>query len=188
MATVSLEQDARYRQDGDRFVETCKSCGADRAGDACACGGTFEKLKRGFFVTSWTPASFEILLPDVCPHCEQTATRARTITMRLPTARKTWTAKTVSIPSCSKMLPPYLAWLLFVASGFWLVVFGLAAVFGNGAPAIIGTVLAAAACVASWRAYGWIRFGSFDHRSFRFRARRRSYAVALAKLNNGRVL
>jgi hypothetical protein len=42
--------------------------------------------------------------------------------------------------------------------------------------------------VAAWRAYGWLRFARFDHRSIRLRARRASYAHALADRNGGRVV
>jgi hypothetical protein len=118
VATISLEQDAKYRADGSRYVELCAACGKDRTGDACTCGATFERLKR------------------------------RLLARRV----------------------------------------GLASAFGKGVGAYVGLALSVAACVAAWRAYGWIRFASFDHRSFRFRARRRGYATLLANLNKGRVL
>lgn len=192
MPIVSLEQDAKYRRDGDRYVEVCRACKRDRTGDRCTCGKAFERIERKFFSLSWTPTSLAVRMPDVCPHCEQKATHVRSVTMRVPTQATTrgtavWTVKTVEVPSCRRMLPPFLAYLLLITAIFWTVVFGLAALFGKGIIAIVLTVLAVAAVFASWRAYGWIRFARVDHRSLRFRARRPGYAARLAECNNGRV-
>jgi hypothetical protein len=41
--------------------------------------------------------------------------------------------------------------------------------------------------ILAWRGYAWVRFVGFDHRSYRFRVRRRDYADALARQNGGRV-
>jgi hypothetical protein len=193
MPIVSLERDARYRRTGDRFVERCRSCGLDRDGDRCTCGATFERLERKFLTLAWTPTDLRPEMPAVCPHCEGPADRVRSVTLMLPTAITGLTSHresriTIEVPSCRKMLPPFLAYLLLLTSIFFLVVFGLATIFGNGLVAGILAVLSAAGVVASWRAYGWLRFVRFDHRSLRFRARRPGYAVALAERNGGRVL
>jgi hypothetical protein len=184
---VSLEQDAKYRRDGDRFVEVCRGCGRDREGATCSCGTAFTRLERSFFAASWSPTTLRPDLPSICPHCEGPTTVSRSVTMILPTQRSEQTRWTVEVPSCRRMLPPLLAYLLLVTSVFFLVVFGLALVFGNGLPAAIATGLALAATAASWRAYGWVRFAGFDHRSIRFRVRRRGYALALAAKHGGRI-
>ncbi len=49
-------------------------------------------------------------------------------------------------------------------------------------------IVALAGLGFAWRGYGWLRFARFDHRSIRLRARRASYAQALAEKNGGRVL
>lgn len=187
---VSLEQDAAYVRRGDAYVEVCRSCGAERAGDTCPCGARFERLQRKFLTAAWKPARIEPQMPAVCPHCEGPPSVVRSITMRQPTGINglgyTLTRLTVEVPSCRKMLPPFAAYLLFVIAMFWTVVFGLAAVFGN-IVAVPLLVLAIAGAVAAWRAYGWIRFAGFDHRSFRFRVRRPGYARALADANRGRI-
>ena len=185
---VSLEQDAKYRRDGDRFVEVCRACDLERAGDHCRCGATFEKAKRSFFALSWDPTTLRPELPPVCPHCEGPADRLRSITMRLPTERRRFVRMTIELPSCPRMLPPFAAYLLLLTSVFFAAVFGLASASGNGIAAYVPLALALAGVSASWRAYGWLRFASFDHRSIRLRVRRPGYARLLAERNGGRVL
>ena len=190
MPLVSIEQDARYRRDRDRFVEVCRSCDRVREGDAerCACGATFTHAKRGFLVTSWVPTTVRPDMPPVCPHCEGPTTVMRSVTMMLPTSRGESTRMTIEIPSCKKMLPPFAAYLLLITSAFFVVVFGLATLFGKGPVAAGLLALAIAGGIAAWRAYGWVRFAGFDHRSVRLRARRRGYAIALADRNHGRIV
>ena len=91
------------------------------------------------------------------------------------------------VGTCKRVPPPYLMWLAFVTAMFFVVVFGLAALFGNYV-ALVPLGIALVGLVAAWRAYGWLRFTRFDHRSIRLRARRPSYARALADRNGGRVL
>jgi len=86
------------------------------------------------------------------------------------------------------MLPPFAAYLLLLTSVFFAAVFGLASASGNGIAAYVPLALALAGVSASWRAYGWLRFASFDHRSIRLRVRRPGYARLLAERNGGRVL
>lgn len=186
---VSIEQDAAYRPDGDGYVEVCRACERDRTGDTCACGAGFERLQRKFLTVSWKPARIALRMPNSCPHCGGAPDRIRSITIRQPTGLTpvgyTVTRMTVEVPSCQRMLPPFLAWLLVLASVFWTVTFGLMALFGKLA-ALPLLAVAIAALVGSWRAYGWIRFAGFDQRSLRFRVRRPAYARALADGNRGR--
>ena len=186
---VRIEQDAAYRRDGDRYVEVCRACARDRAAATCPCGAGFERLERKFLTVSWKPARIALRMPDECPHCGGKPDRVRSITIRQPTGLTsfgyTLTRMTIETPSCRRMLPPALAWLLVVTSAFWCVVFGLAALFGH-VPALALLAASLAALYASWRAYGWIRFAGFDHRSLRFRVRRPAYARALADANRGR--
>ncbi len=193
MPTISLEQDAKYRHDGDRYVEVCSQCDRPRTADTCACGAAFQRIERKFLTLSWTATTLTPTMPDVCPHCEQKPTHVRSVTMKAPTKAKgiggaVWTTVTIEVPSCRKMLPPFLAYLLLVTAIFFTVVFGLATLFGNGVVAAVLAALSLFAVFAAWRAYGWIRFARIDHRSLRFRARRPGYAAALAERNGGRVI
>lgn len=189
---VSIEQDAHYRRDGDRFVEICRSCARDRASNRCACGTEYKRLDRKLLALSWNPTTLRPTMPTICPHCEGPTDRLRSVTMALPTALRGLgyqeTRWTIELSTCARTLPPFLAWLGVLTSAFFVTVFGLAALFGNGVPAFIALALVLAALAASWRAYGWLRFAKFNHRSLRFRVRRPGYARALAEANHGRVL
>lgn len=72
-------------------------------------------------------------------------------------------------------------WLACITAMFFVVVFGLAALFGNYG-ALVPLAIALVGLLAPWRAYGWLRFARFDHRSIRLRARRPSYACGFRKL------
>lgn len=194
MPLVSIEQDKRYRRVDDRYAEICVKCGKDRDGKAegCACGAVFAKPTSNFLKLAWTPTSIAPKMPDVCPHCDRATERLRSITLTLPTGYNggTRTANsrfTIEFGTCKRVPPPYLMWLAFVTAMFFVVVFGLAALFGNYV-ALVPLGIALVGLVAAWRAYGWLRFTRFDHRSIRLRARRPSYARALADRNGGRVL
>jgi hypothetical protein len=189
---VSIEQDAAYRRDGASYVEQCRACKRDRAGDTCACGEKFMRLERKVFSLAMTPTSITPRMPDTCPHCDGPTDRVRSITIKVATkatlgGAATYQTITLEVPSCKRMLPPFAAYLLFIFSMFWVVVFGLVALFGTYV-AFVPLVVALAGAFASWRAYGWIRFARVDHRSLRFRVRRASYAARLAEQNDGRVL
>lgn len=194
MPLVSLEQDKKYRRIADRYAEICVACGKDRDGKAerCACGAEFAKPTSNFLMLAWTPTSLVPKMPDVCPHCDGATERLRSITLTLPTAYKGGTSSagsriTIEFGTCKRVPPPYLMWLACITAMFFVVVFGLAALFGNYG-ARIPLAVALVGLVAAWRAYGWLRFARFDHRSIRLRARRPSYARALADRNGGRVL
>ncbi|MEO8703260.1 MAG: hypothetical protein ABI867_24650 [Kofleriaceae bacterium] len=189
MAVVSIEQDATYRRDGDRFLEICKSCRRDRTADTCECGAVFERMTSGRTALQWTPTAIVPEMPPLCPHCDRRPSRLRSITMKTPIAlgKQGGSSMTLEFESCQKMLPPFLAYLLVVVAGFFAVVFGLMVVSGM-VVAIIPLVVAIAAGVAAWRAYGWIRFARYDARSIRLRVRRPVYAFALAEKNHGRVI
>lgn len=190
---VSLEQDAAYRRDGGRYVEICGACSLDRSGDACTCGAKFSRLQRKFLTLSWQPTVTEPVMPAICPHCEGPTDRRRSVTLTLPTAARgvggaTYTRKTIEIPSCRRMLPPFLAYLGWLTAVFLVVVLGLVGFFDRSPAALIGFAISVLAAASAWRAYGWVRFVGFDHRALRFRVRRRGYARALADANRGRVL
>jgi hypothetical protein len=194
MPLVSLEQDKRYRRVDDRYAEICVACGKDRDGNAdrCACGTAFAKLTSNFLKFAWTPTSLAPKMPDVCPHCGRATERLRSITMTLPTAYMGGTGAvnsriTIEFGTCKRVAPPYLMWLACITAMFFVVVSGLAALFGHHG-ALVALAIALVGLVAAWRAYGWLRFARFDHRSIRLRARRPSYARALADRNGGRVL
>ena len=190
MPLISLEDDTRYRRDGDRFVEVCRACQRDLTGDRCACGAERVKPTSNRWVTSWKPTKLRPVMPPACPHCERPGDRLRSITLALPTnVRRSGgdTRITIEFRSCGRLPPPALSWLGFVTSMFFVVVFALALLFGR-TPALVGLVLALLAAIASWRAFTWLRFARFDHRSIRLRARRRSYATAVADANGGRIL
>jgi hypothetical protein len=194
MALVSLEQDKRYRRAQDRYVEVCVTCGTDREGktERCACGTVFAKPTSNFLKLRWTPTSLVPKMPDVCPHCDGAIERLRSITLRLSTgyqggADAATSGITIEFGTCKRVPPPYLMWLACVTAVFFVVVFGLAALFGIDG-ALVPGAFSLVGLVAAWRAYGWLRFARFDHRSIRLRARRLSYARALADRNGGRVL
>jgi hypothetical protein len=126
-------------------------------------------------------------MPDVCPHCDGATERLRSITLTLPTSSDGNSRLTIEFGTCKRVPPPFLMWLACITAMFFVVVFGLAALFGNYV-AFVPLALALVGLVAAWRAYGWLRFARFDHRSIRLRARRPSYARALAERNGGRVL
>lgn len=138
MPLVSIEQDKRYRRVDDRYAEICVKCGKDRDGKAegCACGAVFAKPTSNFLKLAWTPTSIAPKMPDVCPHCDRATERLRSITLTLPTGYNggTRTANsrfTIEFGTCKRVPPPYLMWLAFVTAMFFVVVFGLAALFGN---------------------------------------------------------
>lgn len=188
-----MEQDKRYRRSDHGYVEICTACDAARVGKAerCACGAAFVKPTSNALKLAWTPTRLVPTMPDVCPHCGGATVRRRSITLRLPTGSRglggAVSAISVEFGTCKRYPSPYLMWLACVATMFFVVVFGLAALFGNYV-ALVPLVLAGAGLAAAWRAYGWLRFARFDHRSLRLRARRPSYAHALADRNGGRVL
>jgi hypothetical protein len=194
MALVSLEQDKKYRRIDERYAEICVACGKDRDGNeaCCACGTEFAKPTSNVLKLAWTPTSLAPNTPDVCPHCDRATERLRSITLSLATAYKGGTSAassriTIEFGTCRRVPPPYLMWLACITAMFFVVVFGLAALFGNYV-ALVPLAFALVALVAAWRAYSWLRFARFDHRSILLRARRPSYARALADRNGGRVL
>ena len=107
--------------------------------------------------------------------------------MVLPTSFKGRSQMTVEFSSCRRVLPPFLSYLLLVTAVFFVVVFGLTALFGEPI-ARVPLAFALGGASLAWRNYSWLRFVRFDHRSIRLRARRRGYAVAVAERNRGRVL
>ena len=194
MPRVSLEQDKKYRRIEDRYAEVCVACGTDRDGKAerCVCGQEFAKPTTNFFALAWKPTTLRPQMPDVCPHCDGATDRLRSISLTLPTKMKGGVSVagqriTIEFGTCKRVPPPYLMWLACITAMFFIVVFGLAALFGN-VVAFVPLTVALVGLVLAWRAYGWLRFTRFDHRSLRLRARRVSYARALADKNGGRVL
>jgi hypothetical protein len=191
---VSLEQDKQYRRVDERYLEVCVACGRDRDGDAerCACGTAFAKPTSNFFKLAWEPTTLVPAMPDVCPHCDGATDRLRSISLTLPTKYTGGTGArgsriTIEFGTCKRVPPPFLMWLAFLTAVFFAVVFGLAALFGSRG-ALVPLAVTVVGSVLAWRAYGWIRFARFDHRSIRLRVRRPSYARAVADKNRGRVL
>lgn len=206
MYTVSIEADAKYAWDESRgrFVEVCPSCDRERSGPAttCRCGHSFDRSRRGFFTMRWTPADLAVVFPDVCPHCLRPAERRRKLWNAQYTGVRPGgggvaaTHLAVDVPVCRRVRPPLLLSFLQVVVVFFLVAMGLGIVFQrwDRAP-VLPTVLGGlfllallAAAVWLYRANSWLRFSRFDHRSFRLKARRKAYAIALGRLNGGRVI
>jgi hypothetical protein len=131
------------------------------------------------------------VIPTTCPHCDGPTEKTRTIRLALPTkyggGGAKWSGIIIQFGTCKRVPPPWLSWLGVVTSAFFVVVFGLMALFGK-LVALVPLGVALVALVACWRAYSWLRFVRFDHRSIRLRARRSSYARALADENGGRVV
>lgn len=200
MPVVELASDARYRRDPDgRYVEVCPACDAPRAGEACACGHAFTRLRRGFFTLRWAPAQIDVRFPDRCPHCGGRPSRAIAIWNQQATraslgGRYTLTDRKLEVPVCAAVWQPIWIYLLRVVVTTLLVMAGLLALYGalgdRLRAGIVGGVLVVAlgaALVALARRTS-IRFGRFDHRSYRIWARDRAYADDLATGNGGRVL
>lgn len=206
MYTVSIEADARYVYDEQRrrFVEVCPDCERERSGAAarCRCGHAFDRARRGFFVAEWQPADLRIAFPDRCPHCLGPTERTRRIwrgqftSVRglTPGAPPRTTNIALDVPVCQRVWPPLLLAFLELVAVFFFVAVLLALVFRSFEPTTGGFVGAAAAAAllgaAAWwlrRARSWLRFARFDHRSFVLKARRREYALELARRNGGRV-
>ena len=184
MPVVELATDARWRPDAGRYVEVCPKCSADR--DDCRCGHDFARLERSFFVTKWTPAVIAVRAPETCPHCGGAPTKKIAVWNRQHTRYREIADHKVYLATCKATREPVWMYLAFVASVTLTVMFGLLAFAAW--QAVVPAVGFLALAVLSWRAYAWVRFVRFDHRSYRFRVRRRDYADALARANGGRVL
>lgn len=207
MHIISIESDARYAYDEQRrrFVEVCPECGRERNVPAtrCFCGHSYDRARRSFFAREWAPAAIAVEFPDRCPHCLRPAERTRRLWRgQLTSLRGTApglppaaTNIALDVPVCRRVWPPLLLAGLELVAVFLFVAILLAAVFETlaltAATAVgAGAALLALGAAALWlrRARTWLRFARFDHRSFRLKARRRAYALDLARRNGGRVL